>query len=162
MNIAFTGHRDFPHEKYHLKLSALIEQRALTNTTLTLWCGMAVGFDMSAAECAIELRTKYPHIEVVGVVPFRDQPDLFSQKQREEYFRLLDLCDRVEVLSEEYTPRVYHQRNDYLLAHCDELVAFHNGSKKGGTAYTVTKARRLKILTTNLFEDIQQKIPGLF
>ena len=41
-------------------------------------------------------------------------------------------------------------RNDYLVANASAIVAWWNGTKHGGTAYTVKQARKAKILCYNL------------
>lgn len=51
----------------------------------TFLCGMAVGFDLAAAEAVLELRDSLPGLRLVAVVPFGGQEARFSHADRARY-----------------------------------------------------------------------------
>ena len=108
--------------------------------------GMAVGFDLAAAEAVLELRERAPGVRLVAAVPFRGQEMRFSPADRERFRRVLAEADSVEVLAPAYHRGCYAVRNDFLVDNARVLVAWYDGSP-GGTRYTVrrgTDALRIK------------------
>ena len=43
------------------------------------------------------------------------------------------------------------RRNDYLIANAGQLIAYYDGSRRGGTAYTVSRAKAAAHPVTNLY-----------
>ena len=43
------------------------------------------------------------------------------------------------------------RRNDYLIANAGQLIAYYDGSQRGGTAYTVSHAKAAGRPVTNLY-----------
>ena len=140
LTVSFTGHRNF----------RLSEASCLERTLELLYrqgkrrfmSGMAVGFDLAAAEAVLALRQKYEDVKLVAVVPFEGHDARFSTQDQARFARICRVADRVEVLSKGYAPEVYALRNDFLVDHAQTLVAWYDGSA-GGTAYTVRRALRL-------------------
>ena len=60
MNVAFTGHRNYPEVKNE-QLRKVVEQFISEGYT-TFLCGMAEGFDIAAAEVVLSLKTDYPQL----------------------------------------------------------------------------------------------------
>ena len=114
--VAFTGHRHYAEEC----------AESLSDTIRTLYAqgfrtflsGMAIGFDMAAAEAVIALRGELKGLRLECIVPFEGMERRFSSDSRERFRRIIDAADCVEVLAPRYAHNVYFQRNDalYLIA----------------------------------------------
>ena len=144
---AFTGHRDYRDNAPEALRRALLALYA--EGVRTFLSGMAVGFDLAAAEAVCALRPCCPDIRLVAVVPFAEQSARFGAAARSGYERLLAAADEIILLSETYATGCYHRRNDFLIAHASRLVAWYDG-RKGGTQYTFQKALRSGLQVVNL------------
>lgn len=160
--MAFTGNRDLKHPavKNSLKLRALIEL-SLKNEVVELYhegfttflSGMAVGFDLLAARVVLDLRAELPDLKLVAVVPFSGQADSFSTEERDLYDRVVAESDECYILAEEYSPMVYHQRNDFLVEHSSHVVAYSCGEGRG-TLYTIKQALKRGSTVDNLYGSL--------
>lgn len=128
-------------------------QRLYVQGYRTFLCGMALGFDMLAAEEVLTLKSALPDIRLVAVVPYRGQSERWSPCEQQRYERLLAMADDVKVLSERYYDGCMLRRNDYMISHADRIIAYFDGKPKGGTFYTVRNAIRHGLTVTNLFNN---------
>lgn len=153
MTIAFTGHRNYDPNL----TTPLIEviKGTINEDNIIFMTGMAIGFDLAAAEAVITLRNEFKHIQLICIVPYTDQAKFFSEKDRSRYNKVLESADEVIILESEYSKMVYHQRNDYLVESADLIIAYYDRSGKGGTAYTVRKAKQKKVALLNLYPEAQ-------
>ncbi len=152
---AFTGHRS-----YDGRCNAALAQclRGLhARGFRTFLCGMAVGFDMAAAEVLLSLAL--PGVRLVAVVPFPDQPRRFSPRDRARYEALLAAADETITVSATYHPGCYAMRNDFLVAHASTVVTYYDGSP-GGTHYTVRRAERCGREVIPMIGARQLTLPG--
>lgn len=149
----FTGHRKvFEGSKSQLKSKVGQTIVSLYERGVTCYyCGMAIGFDMLAAEVVLELKDTCPDIQLIAVVPFRRQYVRYSETDKKRYFRLLGKADRQIILREDYSDRCYLQRNDYMLEHSMHVIAYFDGKPKGGTFYTYNRALRRQMNVVNLY-----------
>ena len=115
------------------------------------YCGMAIGFDMIAAEVVLSLRSELPYLKLIAVVPFKEQSARWNYQEQARYKRLLSQCDDAIMLSQVYYNGCLLRRNDYMLAHSCGLVAFFDGKPQGGTFYTCRKAKSMGLEIINLF-----------
>lgn len=136
---AFTGHRTYDRCADEALRRTVCELHARGLTTFL--SGMAVGFDLAAAEAVLACRASIPALRLVAVVPFRGQPNRFSARDRERFERILAAADERIVLAESYHRGCYAVRNDFLVDHASVVVAWYDGSP-GGTRYTVRRAER--------------------
>ena len=73
--VAFTGHREISHnhqEQVRERLKEAVLQ-AIRQGANKFYCGMALGFDMMAAEEVLSLKLSIPMLKLVAVVPFKGQ-----------------------------------------------------------------------------------------
>ena len=142
-NIAccFTGHRKIPQKKYVQIQEKLRDEivTAIQNGYNFFYAGGAIGFDTMAAQAVLELKTQYPHIKLILVLPCVNQTDGWEQSDIDEYERIRDLADEVIYTSEEYKKGCMHKRNRYLVDHSSLCICYMT-RKSGGTAYTVEYA----------------------
>ena len=76
-----------------------------------------------------------------AAIPCGTQPDKWKIQQRQRYNRLLDSCDRVNVLQINYTPDCMLRRNRYMVDRSSLLLACYDG-RPGGTMSTILYAQR--------------------
>lgn len=153
MTAAFTGHRYIDARKRQRVKETLKRQivEAYGQGFRNFMSGFALGFDMMAAETVVSLRETCPGIILTAAIPFKGQPTYFSSYDKRRYNRLLCLADEVMVLSETYFPRCFLERDEFMVSHSSFLIAYYDGRERGGTFYTVKKAREQGLPVANVF-----------
>ena len=159
-SVAFTGHRCIPFEELTtLRDAAKTKVKLLYAMGITdYYCGMAIGFDLLAAEVVLSLKTTLPKLRLVAVVPYRGQSDAWSKIEQERHAAVLAKADEVIVLSERYFKGCLLRRNDFMLSHVCGVVAYFDGQPKGGTFYTCREARRKHLDIINLCHPQTSKL----
>lgn len=109
-------------------------------------CGMARGSDLYFAELVLQLRVKYPRVTLEAAIPYRGQCDTWAQADKSRYLHLIEQCDKVTVLQEEYTPACMQRRNQYMVDHSSLVIALYGGMP-GGTRSTLLYAMRQGVET---------------
>ena len=147
----FTGYRPskFPfsmdkNDSEYLKFeNKLIEQilKLANDGCNEFMSGMAIGFDIIAAEAVMLLRNAYPklNIKLTCVIPFPEQSAAFSDDWKKRYDFLIENSDSTVLICPEYSPGCYQKRNKYMVDNCDCVITWYDG-KKGGTKNTVDYA----------------------
>lgn len=150
---AFTGHRSIDSSKIEeVRENVRREIKALYLKGVRIYlCGMALGFDMLAAEEVIALKEKLPSLKLIAVIPFPEQHNRWRWNEKERYKNILAQADDSVLISQKYYDGCYLKRNDYLLGHANNMLAYYNGNPKGGTFYTVRKSRKIGRNVINLF-----------
>ena len=150
--VAFIGHRELSHHQAQVRgrLREAILQ-AHRNGTNTYFCGMALGFDMMAAEEVLALKSSIPVLKLIAVVPFKGQSAYWPMVEQQRYAYILSMADDVVHLSENYFNGCYLKRNDYMLSHSQSVIAYFDGKPKGGTAYTCRKAWSKRMPIVNVY-----------
>lgn len=139
---AFTGHRVLDALFSVRKLKKEIKKLILAGVD-TFYNGMAMGFDLLAAEKVLELKKKYPHIRLILCIPCYNQERNFSEKDKAVYAMIYKKADEKEVLSDHYYRGCMQNRNRYMVEHADVLIA-HCNKEEGGAAYTVKYFKKCK------------------
>ena len=104
--------------------------------------GMAMGFDLLAAEKVLELKKKYPHIRLILCIPCYQQEKSFSEKDKGRYAAIYKKADERVVLADSYYRGCMQVRNRYMAERADVLVAYCI-KDEGGAAYTVKCFKKL-------------------
>ncbi len=104
--------------------------------------GMANGIDAYFSKIVLELKEKYQHIKLYGVVPHLGQELKWSLKAQVEYKEILSQCDKVIVIQDNYTPDCFKKRNAYIVENCDALIAVINdvNELRSGSSQTARMA----------------------
>ena len=89
-------------------------------------------------------------IRLIAALPFKNQAEKWSKKDKEIYEEILSYCDEIIFLSENYNKGCYHIRNRYMVDNSDKLICYFDGSS-GGTKYTVEYAEEKGLEIENLF-----------
>lgn len=109
--------------------------------------GGARGFDTLAAQIILNLKSRYPYIKLILVLPCLTQTRGWSAGDVAEYERIKALADKVVYTSQEYTKGCMFKRNRHLVDHSSVCVCYLT-KPSGGTAYTADYARKqgLKVI----------------
>lgn len=138
---AFTGHRavngDLDLQLFKDCVKGFIEQGYDC-----FLCGMAMGFDLIAADTVLNLKEEYGHIKLVACVPCPNQERYFPEEEKIRYGRILSLCDSVINVSGHYYKGCMHTRDRFMVDNSSVLIAYER-SNSGGTHYTTTYAHSL-------------------
>lgn len=148
ISCAFTGHRE-PDERFSPSLLFSAIEYLIGEGIVNFYCGMAMGYDLIAAEAVIKLRQNHPQIKLIACVPCPGQDRYFPAEEKKKYNSILPLCDRVEILSERYYKGCMLVRDRFMVDNCDTVLA-HIAKAGGGTGYTVryahSKNRRIFVV----------------
>ena len=139
---AFTGHRtldkDFSQKLLKKYVLALID-----DGVEIFYTGMAMGFDLIAAETVLSCKKKFPNVRLIACIPYYGQERRFSEKDKDRYAAILKKVDEKVLLSTEYKKSCFLERNRYMCDRADVLVAYLR-KEEGGTAYTVRYFQKTK------------------
>ena len=153
--IAGTGHRPNKcggsYEEYfngelenqkNMCISYLTEKN---KSNIKIISGGAQGWDTAIALAAIELE-----LPLIVAIPCANQASRWTGQSREIYDFILSEADEKYVLSDKYTAWCMHNRNYWMVDRCDEVLAYWNRKKKGGTYNCVTYAKKKGVAVINL------------
>ena len=121
-------------------------QNSILNYGITHFIsGMALGFDMIAAEIVLELKKNYPFITLECALPCKNQQKYWQKEQKQRYEKNLSQADKITYVSDKlYFDGCMQKRNKYMIDNSSMLIALFNGSA-GGTKQTVVRAKQKKL-----------------
>lgn len=139
----FTGHRQIqePIAEVERRVTETVEA-LIQKGYLYFMAGGARGFDALASEVILKLKTTYPQIHLILVLPFDEQyshEKNWTQAEVGQYHRLKEQASKVIVLAAGYSSGVYYRRNRHEdlhlpvadgrrgLIHNDDLRVHGNG-----------------------------------
>ena len=149
--VCFTGHRSqklswrFNEKDKRCKVMKNTLRKeiinAIENGFKTFYCGMAIGFDMIAAETVLDLKKKYKDIKLIGALPCRTQDAKWLDREKKRYKKLLKRLDGIRCIYDEYIgAECMFERNRFMVDNSRLLIALYNGTG-GGTKSTIDYAR---------------------
>jgi uncharacterized phage-like protein YoqJ len=152
MRVAGTGHRPDKLGGYSKSVKAKLEVLALDWLTVhkpsLVISGMALGWDQALAVAALECK-----IPLLAAVPFEGQELAWPQSSQEEYQELLKLASEIRVVSPGgYAAYKMQRRNEWMIDHCDYVLALWDGSS-GGTANCIKYAKQQIKTIENLWNQ---------
>lgn len=156
-----TGHRDMDEEQTGKIRAALKKEieKAVEDGYDSFMSGFTGIADQAFAEIVLELQKDHPEIRLSAVIPYRNM--LKRLKGREEIKALLDACEDITVLNEEYQPNVYIARNRYLAEHSDRAIIVYDGREKGATVNMIRQVHRSKKEMREIPVGLELNYPGI-
>lgn len=145
----FTGHRELDGDFSARKLKKEIEKMILRGVKI-FYNGMAMGFDLIAAETVLALKKKYPEIRLIACIPCYEQEKYYSDRDKKRYAKAFASADERVFVSENYHRGCMLKRNRYMAERADVMLAYCK-KEAGGTAYTVKYFRKLHPLNEIVF-----------
>lgn len=151
---AFTGHRPPKLGGYGEPVYSMIYELACKflaeHRPDKVISGMALGWDTAVAEAAL-----YLGIPLVCACPCESQPTQWPWKDQQKYQAILAQADSVAVVSPgPYAAYKMHLRDQWMVDHCDTLIALWDGSKSG-TGTTVRYAAVEMKPVINLWDEFK-------
>lgn len=137
-----TGHRDIPKEQIAYVEQELRHQvqEAIKDGYTHFISGFAEGTDLIFASIVAEEEERHPNLFLEAAIPYANR-----LKIKDDTFQtLIQSCDRVMVVREQYIPSCFMQRNRYMVGESQRVIAVYDGREKGGTLYTMRYAHILK------------------
>ena len=150
---AFTGHRWYDSSRKHSVRKKIEEcvREAYRNGITNFISGMAIGFDLLAAELVLSLKQDCPAITLTAALPFGEQASRFNERNKSRYYKCLSQADDIVILSNDYTAKCYLERDRFMVEHSSLLIACYDGRNKGGTFWTVNYAARIGKNVINIY-----------
>lgn len=136
---AFTGHRILSGG-FDVNLLDRVVLNLIKSGVNKFYSGMAKGFDLIAAESVINFKKEFK-VSLCACIPYKNQPENFSESDAERYKKILENCDDAVIFSDEYFSGCMQTRDRFLVDNSDVLVCYLR-KKYGGTFYTVNYARK--------------------
>ena len=149
----FTGHRMVSAADADVLRTALREEitRLAAQGVTEFYAGGARGFDMLAEEAVLEMRKSLP-VQLHLILPCQDQDARWPQSLRLRFDGIKKAADTVQYITEAYDESCMRLRNDALVNAAAYCICYMQ-RERGGTVYTVKRARRagleiIHLLTT--------------
>lgn len=147
----FTGHRAIPTSQYQ-SVAERLEQTIVSlirQGVIYYGSGGALGFDTMAAQTVIKLKSMYPGIKLILVLPCISQAERWSNEAQRNYENIKKQADKIVYVSQEYTRECMFKRNRHLVDNSGICVCYLT-KHTGGTAYTVNYAREKNVPVINI------------
>ena len=143
MILAITGHRPhklggyiIPNPVANAVMLKLVDSLEVLKPEVVL-SGMALGVDQWTAQICVEMQIPFD-----AVIAFDGYEGKWPQQSQKWYRHLLTKARQVHMLHPgPYSPSLLHQRNYWLVDHCDALLAVWDGKPGSGTAACVQYAQ---------------------
>ena len=146
MKVAITGHRpgrlayhglSFTISKEWRKVINWLKDKFVEENVTDVYCGMAEGCDIAAGIAAYELANEMYTIKLHCILPYKN----YNNRIRWHYI-LKEAADEWVELSDEFYRGCDNVRDQYIVDHCDKLIAIWDGIPSGGVWSTIRKAEK--------------------
>ena len=136
-----TGHRDIPAERM-----AYVEQQlrrevleAIEAGYTRFISGFAEGTDLMFAAIVAEHKKLHPELFLEAAIPYAGR----LKTRNKQFHALLQACDGIKVICQEYAPSCFMQRNRYMAWESQRVISVYDGRDRGGTLFTLRYAHTL-------------------
>ncbi len=149
----FTGHRLIYDDIEYIQdaVSSAVQMMILNGVSIFI-SGGAIGFDTICAKIIIEKKKENPDIKLYLALPCHNQDYRWNMSQKAEYKYIIENADKVEYISDKYSPWCMHIRNRYMVDNSKYVIAYCK-SEKGGTFYTVNYAKKKNKIINNIIKN---------
>jgi uncharacterized phage-like protein YoqJ len=145
----FTGHRElgdnFSADVLKREIIALLDEGVRI-----FYNGMAMGFDLLAAETLLSVKENYEGVKLIACIPCYNQEKSFPAADKKRYAEILKRADEQVLLAEHYFQGCMQIRDKYMADRADVMIAYCH-KEKGGAAFTVKYFQKTKPLNQVIF-----------
>lgn len=143
MRVMVTGHRAYETTEQsgfaQSELKRIAVKLADEYAAKVAISGMALGADLWWADSAL-----LAGMDLWGYIPFEGQDASWALPDQSRYSQLRSRCAKEVVLGPSYDVKLLFARNDAMLRDSNTVIAVVDPKRtKGGTVYTVRKAKAL-------------------
>ena len=151
----FTGHRAIAATDISLIRRALsgAVMDMINRGVFDFIAGGALGFDMLAAETVAELKCEYEGVRLILYIPCHGHDVRWNDEDKESLERLVLAADEVRYISDAYDSECMKRRNAAMVRDAYYCIAWYNKDCRGGTAQTVSMAKKLGCSIRNLANE---------
>ena len=137
-----TGHRDIPKERLDYVEQELRRevQAAIEDGFTRFISGFAEGADLMFAAIVVEEKVQHPEFYLEAAIPY---PGRLKSKDQ-QFQKLLKACDGIKVVCNTYSKSCFFQRNRYMVAESQRVIAVYDGRERGGTLFTMREAHAVR------------------
>lgn len=107
-------------EEWRVRLKKDLETVILEQGINRILCALELEAGLTAAEIVLELRERYP-ITLECVIPYEEYTTDWPEIHRDRYFRIVEHCDRENMLQKQFTGDCMVKKNEYLKTKADVL-----------------------------------------
>lgn len=153
--VFFTGHRTNSFYKDDLLSLSRQLHKFAREGTVDFYAGGASGWDMTFEDYVLLLRKdNFPFVKLHLVLPCPpgEQTAGRNTSDKEQYRKILEAADSVEIVSEHYDKNCMKKRNERLVELGDICLCYYNRKKiRSGTGQTVRLAEKQGKEIINLY-----------
>lgn len=158
--VAVTGHRPPKLGGYSEKISHNLFSLAMywvgMNQPKSVITGMALGWDQAIAEACVKLNVPF-----LAAIPYADFGGRWPYESQKKFHRLTDKAAEVVIVEPNYRgPQTFQKRNEWMVDHCEYLLALWDGSPSG-TKNCIDYANKKNIQVENHW-DMWLKLKDLW
>jgi uncharacterized phage-like protein YoqJ len=122
------------------------------NDNLKFITGMALGWDQAIAQAC-----RNRSIPFIAAVPFKGQEIVWPEKARKIYHELLEAAEEVVYVTEgAFSVDAMDRRNEWIVDHSDEILAFWDKTATGGTYKCIDYALSKNLPVKNVYNKWKQ------
>ncbi len=154
--VCFTGHRALPRARLQELQDCLSQQivRLAKEGKTDFLAGGAVGFDMLASVCVLNLQHQFPLLRLFLILPCNNHTMAWKAWDLDLFSRICKRADGIHyVTNEPYQSGCMQMRNRFLVDHAGVCVAYQT-APRGGTAFTVSYAQKKGLPIINIADSL--------
>lgn len=130
-----------------------LAMRLIKNGYRYFVCGGAIGFDTFAATYVCSLKKRGFPVQLVLMLPCRDQTAKWSDYDKMVYNGILQRADEVIWLADRYYSGCMQKRNRAMVDASSACICYLNSLSHSGTSQTVEYARAQGVPVANVYKD---------
>lgn len=155
----FTGHRPGRLELYSAAAEPIIKERLKTalDAAVEMGCtrfvsGLAMGFDLWAADAVLKMREADSRLSLVGISPHAGQSRGWPPYWQLFFDRVAHGLDEHIVLFPRHQKGCELLRNRFMVEMSSVVIACFDGAARGGTSHTVHLAEKYGLEVINVLD----------
>ncbi len=123
--------------------------------------GLARGVDLWAGEIILELKAQGENVKLIAAVPYKGHGKGLRSDEKFLFGNIMLKADKIVYISDSYSQRCMHLRNEYMVDHSGKLIAVVS-DYRSGTGYTIKYAREkgitVRIIDAHKLEEQIRRI----
>jgi uncharacterized phage-like protein YoqJ len=101
------------------KIEKVLEYLVLKNNVKEFICNMDIGLTIHAANSVLKMKKKYPFLKLGCALPYETQAEYYPEYIRDNYFDVLEQCDKEIILSRKKRPEARDKSIQYMIERSD-------------------------------------------
>lgn len=145
---------DFKDDNQYFKIFTARNKEKITNlienfSVKYFISGMELGFEQYAAETVLELKHRYPEIQLECVLPYETQSINWTESQRDKYYSIIERSDREVLLQYHYSNDSMRKRDFYMINKSKYIIVCKNGTSTSDNLIRYAKSIERIVFTAD-------------